>query len=588
MIFDAPNSNRFWADLLVEELIRCGVDFFSLAPGSRSTPLTTAVAAHPQARHHIHFDERGSAFLALGHARATRRPAAWITTSGTALANGFPAVIEAAIEGVPLLLLTADRPPELRDTGANQTIDQVKLFGAYVRWFVDLPAPDPQMDPAMVLTTVDQAVYRALRSPAGPVHLNCMFREPLAPDADGFDPERYRERLGGWWARRRPYTDYRPARSVVEAAPVAALLEDAGRGLVVAGKLDDPAEGQAAARVARHLGWPLVADIGSGVRLGPDPTGGLRIDYADQVLACAGFVERHRPDAVVHLGRRATSKRLLQALERTAPPLYLTVAPTPERLDPTHQVTHRLEAPVAALAAALAAGTPRQPDAAWLRAWQHASAQAEAAIEAVLEEDGTLSEPLVARLVTRHLPPEHGLFLASSMPVRDADMYAVGGAAAVPVAANRGASGIDGTVASAAGFAAGLARPVTLLIGDLALLHDLNSLALLRRLPVPVVVVAINNDGGGIFHFLPIAKHAGVFEPYFGTPHGLTFEAAAALFGLAYARPETPAAFEAAYREAVHRPAATLIEVRTDRTANAALHRRLLAAVQTRLDDGDA
>ena len=215
MTRDTAYSNRLWANLIVEELVRSGVGLFVMAPGSRSTPLTTAVAAHPEARHRIHFDERGTAFFALGYARATGRPAAWITTSGTAVANGFPAVVEASVDEVPLLLLTADRPPELRATGANQTIDQVKIFGGYVRWQFDLPAPSPDVRPEVVLTTVDQAVYRTRRASAGPVHLNCMFREPFLPDKE----QTYRRDvadLGAWTQNAQPYTRYAASEPSVE------------------------------------------------------------------------------------------------------------------------------------------------------------------------------------------------------------------------------------------------------------------------------------------------------------------------------------------------------------------------------------
>nr|MBA3389279.1 2-succinyl-5-enolpyruvyl-6-hydroxy-3-cyclohexene-1-carboxylic-acid synthase [Rubrobacter sp.] len=181
---DTSQANRLWAGLIVEELVRSGIDFFCVAPGSRSTPLVAALAENPKARSLVHFDERGTAFAALGYARATGRPAVWITTSGTAVANGLPAVVEASVDGVPMILLTADRPPELRQTGANQTVDQPDIFGDFVRWRFDLPAPDLSVDPAMVLTTVDQAAYRAVRAPRGPVHLNLMFREPFLPDAE--------------------------------------------------------------------------------------------------------------------------------------------------------------------------------------------------------------------------------------------------------------------------------------------------------------------------------------------------------------------------------------------------------------------
>ncbi len=573
MIFDAPNRNRLWADLLVEELVRCGVTFFCMAPGSRSTPLVTAVAAHPKARQMVHFDERGTAFFALGHARATGCPAAWITTSGTALANGFPAIVEAATDGVPMLLLTADRPPELRDTRANQTIDQVKLFGEYVRWAFDLPAPDGAVDPAMVLTTIDQAVYRATAPPPGPVHLNCMFREPLAPDPGGEDLRT--DVLRPWFERGKPQTTYVARRALPAGDTLSDLRAavDAARGLVVAGRLDTPSEAEAVLHLAGALGWPLLADIGSQLRLGTEAGGDVRIDHYDLLLHSPGFRVAHHPDVVLYFGRSATSKRLMQFLEAHRPGVFAVIRNDPFRFDPTHQVTHRVEADVAACCRVFLDGPPPvAAPAGWLEAWRSASDR----LEAVLSQegrDGELLEPRLARALSTALPEDHGLFLASSMPVRDMDAFGSGRSARVRVASNRGASGIDGTVASAAGFAGGLAQPVTLVIGDLALLHDLNSLALVRGRPV--VIVALNNDGGGIFHFLPIARHADVFEPFFGTPHGRTFEAAARMFDLAYAAPGSVSAFVKAYRAACARGGPALIEVRTDRHRNRAFHRRI-------------
>ncbi|HET7271590.1 MAG TPA: 2-succinyl-5-enolpyruvyl-6-hydroxy-3-cyclohexene-1-carboxylic-acid synthase, partial [Rubrobacter sp.] len=240
---DTPRANRLWAYLIVEELLRCGVEFFCVAPGSRSTPLVAAIAANERARNLIHFDERGTAFAALGYARATGRPAAWITTSGTAVANGLPAVVEAATDGVPMILLTADRPPELRQTGANQSIDQPDIFGDYVRWRFDLPAPDPSIDPAMVLTTVDQAAYRAIRTPQGPVHLNLMFREPFLPeDADAPSAP------SAWMKTGEAHTRYaasKPAVDKIETDSLWAALRTAKRGLVVAGRLASRKQGEA-------------------------------------------------------------------------------------------------------------------------------------------------------------------------------------------------------------------------------------------------------------------------------------------------------------------------------------------------------
>jgi 2-succinyl-5-enolpyruvyl-6-hydroxy-3-cyclohexene-1-carboxylate synthase len=567
---ETPRANRLWANLIVEELLRCGVDFFSVAPGSRSTPLVAALAANGKARSLVHFDERGTAFAALGYARATGRPAAWITTSGTAVANGLPAVVEASTDGVPMILLTADRPPELRQTGANQTIDQPDIFGDFVRWRFDLPAPDPAIDPAMVLTTVDQAAYRARRSPQGPVHLNLMFREPFLPEGDG-------PRGPSPWAEGdEPYTRYAATKPAIDEAEIQALwqtLRPAKRGLIVAGRIASRRQGEAVLRLANSLGWPLLPDIGSQVRLGAGSEN-LAVNY-DALLANDSFSEAHAPDAVVHVGGRALSKRLEQFLGRSRPDPYVVVRENPFRLDPAHRVTHSIEADVVDFCATLvqaATDAPPTEDASWAASWREASEEVGRHLDDLFSTE--LNEPFVARTVSRNMPEDHGLVVASSMPVRDLDTYAAADGAPVPVAANRGASGIDGTVATAAGFAKGLGRPVTLLIGDLALLHDLNSLAMLRD--VPIVVVVLNNDGGGIFSFLPVAQNEEFFEPYFGTPQGVGFGPAAEMFGLGYEHPATAEEFVESYRAACARGLSTLIEVRTDREENVRLHAELL------------
>jgi 2-succinyl-5-enolpyruvyl-6-hydroxy-3-cyclohexene-1-carboxylate synthase len=571
---DAANLNHLWAQLLIEELTRSGVDTFFLAPGSRSTPLTTAVARHPAARAIVHFDERGTAFAALGYGRATGRPAGWITTSGTAVANGLPAVVEGATDGVPMLLLTADRPPELRDTAANQTIDQVKIFGEYVRWQMDLPTPTTDIAPAMVLSTVDQAVHRATRAPAGPVHLNCMFRKPLEPQPDGADYADYTTALSDWAAQSTPYTRYPATKSAPDLASIeaaAAVARDTERGLLVAGRLDTDAERSAVSRLAERLGWPLIPDVTSGLRFGGGSA--LRIAFADQVLTSASFRDAMQPEVTLHVGGRFVSKRLQQYVEAVRPTHHIVVRPDPARIDPGHQVTQHIESDVTAFCTALAKHVTPPGQTGWTRQWTTATEAVQEAVERALRDGASLSEPFVAHHITRHVPNAQALVLASSMPVRDANRYGATGGAAVPVVANRGASGIDGTVATAAGVAVGRNAPVTLLIGDLALLHDLNSLALLRELSV--IVVVVNNHGGGIFHFLPIAEHTDVFEPYFATPHGRSFDHAAACFGLPYERPETKNDFERVYRRACEQGTSALIEVQTDREANRDLHEML-------------
>ncbi len=579
MITDAPNLPRLWADLLIEELLRNGVGLFCVAPGSRSTPLVSAIAENPRARKKVllHYDERGTAFAALGYARATGLPAVWITTSGTAVANGLPAVVEASTDEVPMILLTADRPPELRQSGANQTIDQPGIFGGYARWSFDLPAPDPLIDPAMVLTTTDQAVHRTLRVPPGPVHLNAAFREPLAPTADGEDYSEYLSGLWRWLNGETPYTTYPASRPNVEAEPLYRELRGASRGLIVAGRLGSSAERESVRALSEALGWPLLPDIASGLRSTGNETP-CRAAYYDLLLAHENFAGSHAPDAVLHVGGRLVSKRLQQHISRSAPSPYAVVHSSPTRFDPDHRVTHNVEADVAKFCdelTQLARRGPPRSGTEWVESWSAASGKVGEALERALPEGGEISEPLTARAVSRLTPEGWGLFLASSMPVRDMDAYAAAGGPALEVGVNRGASGIDGTVASAAGFARGLGRPVALVIGDLALLHDLNSLAMLRELPHPMVIVAINNDGRGIFSFLPVSEHRDIFEPYFGTPHGLGFESAAAMFGLAYERPESSEEFARAFRETCGRSSSTLIEVRTDRDANLALHRDL-------------
>ena len=569
----AANLNQLWATLLIEELVRNGVDTYCIAPGSRSTPLTVAVARHLRANGIVHYDERGAAFHALGYGRATGMPAAVITTSGSALANVWPAVVEASLDHVPLLVLSGDRPPELLDTGAHQTMDQVKFFGGFARWSTILPCPSASIDPAMVLTTVDQAVSRCRGPARGAVHINCMFREPLAPTGEGERYDRHLEPIRAWCDGDRPYTRYEnavvhPERELL--VDVAELATRQPRGIVIAGRLADPAQRRAVSGLAASLGWPLLPDITSGIRL--DSTARTAVHYYDTLLRSEAFMRRHAVDTVLHLGGSLTSKRLLDHLGAARPRDYVVVDDRPGRQDPAHRATQRLQLPVAVFCEALEGVVGHVGDSGWLTEWQEASERAGRSFESHFLRHDTLSEPEVAWLVSRHVGSGEGLFLASSMPIRDMDVYGCPRPDPVQVGANRGASGIDGTIAAAAGFARGLEKPVTVIAGDLAVLHDLNSLGLLRALDTPMVVVLLNNDGGGIFSFLPIAEFPDVYERYFATPHGMTFEHAAALFGLDYAQPASDVEFVDAYEAARRRVGATLIEVRTRRRENHELH----------------
>ena len=604
----APNVNHLWAGLLVEELVRQGTTFFVVCPGSRSTPLAVAVGQNPRAEALVHWDERAAAFVALGWGRATGRPAAVVTTSGTAVANLLPAAVEADADGVPLLLLTADRPPELRETGANQTVRQPPVFQDVARWVLDWPVPTTDVPARWVLSTAAHAAHRAT-APPGPVHLNLPFREPLGAQPDGTDAAAYLGGVARWGGGSSPYTYDRRVGSTplwIGLDPFVERLSAVERGLVVLAESRSAYDAKPARAVAENLGWPLLADVTSQARWGAQPN---PVAHYDLALAAPEFARAHRPDAVVLIGGRPTSKRLLKLVEAAQPDPCLVIQRHPTRLDPVYSaservVAGRLDEAVWALVRSLQRVRPEPSGPTpWTSEWEAASAAASAAALAGVAEAGGVNEPWVARRIAARDADFGALVLAASMPVRDVDAFAPARAYPGTVVSNRGASGIDGTVATAYGAARATARvdldadepdkPTFLLVGDLALLHDQTSLALLRTGP-PVVVVVVNNDGGGIFHRLPIAggaQTAGAgaldgetFERFFGTPHGLGFEDAARQVGLAYHRPETMPAFEAALDEATRSGASALIEVHTDREEQAALRRRIEAACAEAVD----
>ena len=566
-----PDINFIWAGLIVDELIRNGIDTFIICPGSRSAPLALAIAGEPRAKALVHFDERAAAFFATGYATASGKPAVLVCTSGTAAANFLPGIIECSRKKLPLIVITADRPPELRKTGADQAIEQLGIFSEYVRFQFDLPCPTTDIPPAMVLTTVDQAVYRARRSPGGPVHLNCMFREPLAPVIHAGKAGDYLTELSRHREGTLPYTTYHaPAASLDAVATVQAVraLNAVKRGVIVVGKLRSSGERDAVLRLAEKLQWPVFPDVTSTLRL--TPAAGPVIHHFDQMLLSARFAASLDIDGVLQVGGRMTSKRLNLFLESRGLKHYVMVLNHPLRNDPSHQVTLRLEAGGEVFCRAVTPQVKARRASSSLAATQALSRQIAARIGKVA--GGSLSEPGTARLISRHLPSGHGLFLSNSMPVRDMDMYGAVRPGDIAIGANRGASGIDGIIASAAGFARGLGRPVTLVIGDLAALHDINSLAILAANRLPVTIVVMNNNGGGIFSFLPVARLEADFERLFGTPHGYHFEHAAAMFGLPYARPRTCSEFIRAYARAARGKGPALIEVVTDRDGNIRLH----------------
>jgi len=541
----------------------------------------TAVAAHSDTTIHTHFDERGTAFMALGYGKATGRPAVWITSSGTALANGYPAIVEASMEGIPMLLLTADRPPELRDSDANQTIQQQAIFGSYVEWFVDVPTPTDEIPPEYLLTMVDQALER---SRAGVVHLNCMFREPLAPDQEDYSPL-LSNNFKQWKDSKHPYTSYRhdlqPTTSIVDE--LASQLSKAKRPLIVLGRLrtSDSSVLNRLQKCCKAYDAVFIPDIGSGVRLAT--LGELGIGHAEATLY-GDLPEALRPDLVMQFGASPVSKRV-NALMQSA--TYVVVDDRNRKIDPGCTVSLRVVAdPVAVLTALSVDRTEeaRPEDFHGQSEWQGDWKRAIDASSKWADTDlGTaLTEQTTAHTLSRCLSSDLVLAVASSNPVRHLDLCAITDGKYVPVVSNRGASGIDGTIATASGFGDGHKRRPVVLIGDLALLHDLNSLALCRERGT--IVVVINNDGGGIFSYLPIRDYPEVFEQYFATPHGLSFKHAALQFGMSYSQPASIGELTESLNTAFSQSGAAIIEVRTDRGENLEEQRRILRAMSSRLD----
>lgn len=580
MIKSAPNINLLWASILIEELTRHNITQFFISPGSRSSPLTTAAARHQKTESIVHFDERGAAFAAVGYARASHRPAALVCTSGTAVANYLPAVVEASMDRLPLVLLTADRPPELQTCDANQTIAQPGIFSHFVRYELNLPCPDIAMSANALLSTVDAAVYAALKSPRGPVHINCPFREPLDPVHDQRDYRPYLARVEDWlssgvpWSRAL-HTPLGCATSDIHV--LAEYIRESENGIVVVGQLESESDCDAALALSERIGWPLLPDIQSGLRLGL--THPNVISNYDCMLLLPGQSEKLLPDTVLHVGGRVTSKRLLRWLDQVRAARYVAIDGVVREFDPNHQVTLRLPVAVSAVTDELTKHFTSSPLTQNLAAWQKWSDTVDRTTGSIVGGT-TLHEPSVAHLLSQLLSNRHALWLASSLPIRLMDMYAANSGAAVPVGANRGASGIDGTIAAAVGFAHGLRRPLTVLIGDLAFLHDLNSLALVRASQQPITIVLLNNNGGGIFGLLPIAEYDDVFERYFTTPHGLTFELAAAQFGIEYTQVRTLDEFQIAYiagRDSGH---SSVIEVMVNREATIEVIRSIERSVR--------
>jgi 2-succinyl-5-enolpyruvyl-6-hydroxy-3-cyclohexene-1-carboxylate synthase len=566
----------------VDELARCGMRAACTSPGSRSAPLVLSLAREPRLRCFSHVDERCAGFFALGMAKASGLPVAVACTSGTAVAELLPAAIEAHQARVPLLLLSADRPAELRENGAGQAIDQVGIFGGAAKWFFEVAVHEAgEAQLRWIRTLACRAYWTALEGRPGAVHLNFPLYEPLV--SDEALPAEPTGRPGVAPYVLRTAAAPAPAGSSLELEE---LLAGAHRGVLVAGRHERATPlGAAAAEFAQDAGWPLLGDPLSGARRGT-----AAIAHYDALLRDAGFAAEMRPDLVVRVGDLPVSKPLRAWLAGLGTVSQVALDPEGAWQDPDSVLSHCLALDPAAELSRLASAPARVSGGEaedWLASWRSADERAAQAINGVLGPAG-LSEPAVAAELGVLLPAQATLFVASSMPVRDIETFWPVRGDPPRVLCNRGANGIDGTVSSAFGAAAEGSGPVVLLIGDVALAHDIGGLLAAGRLALGLTIVLIDNGGGGIFDFLPVAgarmaREPDIYTPHVATPTGLDFERAAALYGLSHERVDSVAGFRAALERALAAGGSSIVEVGGERAANVELHRRVWAAVSAAL-----
>lgn len=588
--------NALWSGAFFDELARIGVTDVCVAPGSRSTPLVLAAARDGRFRMVSIVDERSAGFFALGSGKATGRPAVVITTSGTAAANLYPAVIEASQGEVPLLVLTADRPHRLRDTDGNQAMDQLRLFGTFPRAFFDVELPRPEGPSFRHLRSLAaRACAVASGSPMGPVHLNFPFEKPLEPHLD----EEQEAFTGDQAPVEEGRSEDRPFVQVTKGSPevsddeldrIRGLMEGRERGVIVVGPTSEAVEvGPAALALGAVTGFPVLADPLSGARFGPSQ--GAHVVGGYDLFLRSGFArEALSPELVLRIGGSPTSAGLLDYLTESVDAYQVVIDSGSRWKDHVAAATEYVHASPALLLRRLAIKTQNRPDPSWRALW----VEAEFRTRSVLNEagPGELLEGEILAAVAAALPERSALFVASSMPIRDLDAFGFPSPKPLRVYGNRGTSGIDGLVSTTLGIAFGSGGeggdenqvPTIGVLGDLAFFHDMNGLLAAKTLDPPVVFVVVNNDGGGIFHTLPVRGHEPAFSRFFSTPHGLDFEEAAGFFGIPHARAVSVEELQDLLSEAIGRGGAGIVEIHTRKEETHARRGAVLTAVADAMD----
>jgi len=572
-MIDDTNRNTALATALVEELARSGVRRAVLSPGSRSSPIALALDREPGIELTVVLDERSAGFVALGCALATGAPAVVACTSGSAAANLHPAIVEADEAGVPLIALTSDRPPELRGIGAGQTIDQIGLYGSAVRWFCEGGTHEADDTGLLHMRSLGCRAWAEATQGRGPVHLNLSWRDPLGPEPQPGAVTPTRELSSSGRAEGRPLTVPIAAREPGEEliGALAEAVRRAERAVILAGRQTDPALPAAVAALAEASGLPVLAEPTSGMRLGP----ASRSVIASYDLIARSQPEELAPDLILRFGDMPTSKPLRTWIEAIACD-QIVIDPPGHWNEPTRMAGALVRADAASVAGRLGAALHGPGDESWAQRWRDAELAAQDAIDHVLADAPEPSEPGIWRALGEALDDGDALMVASSMPIRDAEAFLRPHAVAARAFANRGANGIDGLVSTASGIATGSGSPTWLVLGDLALAHDVGGLATVAVSEAPVRVVVIDNGGGGIFDFLPQANQveAATFERLFTTPSQLDAERAAALFGLDFREIGAPAELGS-----LAGGGSVLARVRVDRSGNVELHGRIADAV---------
>lgn len=586
MNLSRENITWLYVRAFADEFARAGAYHVCLCPGSRSTPLAMTFAEHPAFRLWMHLDERSCAFFALGLAKASRKPVILICTSGTAAANFLPAIVEASLAHVPLIVLTSDRPHELRDTGAPQTIDQIKLYGDYAKWFAEIALPEataPMLRYAR--TMANRAVAKSLVAPAGVVHFNLPFREPLIPlrpelEADVADRDAFFGRPDG-----KPFAAITQDLAAPDPNVISALatsLAQTERGLIVAGMQNDDAFPPALVNLAAKLGYPILADPLSQVRSGAHERTNV-IDAYDGFLRDPHWVKQLAPQVVLRFGAVPTSKPVLQYLQAHAASQQILIDNNSWN-DPAQITSEMLAADPTRVCNALAATIPNaRKTTDWLSTWHHINNASKSAIKTQLETYSEMFEGRVFVELAALLADGAVCFAGSSMPVRDMDTFFPSSPQRIRFLSNRGANGIDGVVSTALGAGAATTGPLVLVIGDLALYHDMNGLLAAAQYQLNALIVLIDNDGGGIFSFLPQAEYPEQFEKLFGTPHGLNFRHTADLYGATFTNATDWETFRSAVRDGLRSPGLKIVRVKTNRQSNVTMHRAIWQAVSQTL-----